>query len=45
MEGKRIILRTVKKSDSDELDSIMDDWKTMSLTGSVYPNTEKEITE
>lgn len=45
MEGKRIILRTVKKADLEELDSITDDWKIMSLTGSVHPNTEKELAD
>jgi len=45
LEGSRVILRTVKKSDLEELDAIMDDWKMLALTGSVYPNTEKELAE
>jgi len=45
IEGKRIYLRTLKKSDLEELDLLMDDWKIMALTGSIYPNTEKELDE
>lgn len=43
LEGNRVILRTLKKSDLEELDSIMDDWKILALTGRVYPNTEKPL--
>ena len=45
LESKRIYLRTLKKTDIDELDSIMNDWQTQVLTGSVYPNTETELEE
>lgn len=45
LEGDRVYLRTLKKSDLEELDSLMDDRETLALTGSVYPNTEKELEE
>ncbi len=43
IEGERIYLRPVKKSDYEELDALMDDWQVLADTGSVYPNTEKEL--
>lgn len=43
LEGKRIFLRTLQKSDLPELIELMDDRDTLVLTGSVFPNTEKEM--
>ena len=45
LEGKRIFLRTIKRSDLIELDELMDDRGTLILTGSVFPNTEKNLEE
>ncbi|SLM17440.1 conserved hypothetical protein [uncultured spirochete] len=45
LEGKRLYLRTFRKADVEELDELMDDWPTQVMTGSVYPNTEKELEE
>ncbi len=45
LEGKRIFLRTVQRSDLNELNELMDDHNTLVLTGSVFPNTEKELEE
>jgi diamine N-acetyltransferase len=45
LEGKRIFLRTIQRSDLMELNELMDDRGTLVLTGSVFPNTEKELEE
>lgn len=41
LKDKRVYLRTLKRSDLNELDTLMDDRNIQVLTGSVYPNTQK----
>jgi diamine N-acetyltransferase len=45
LEGERVFLRTINRSDLTELNELMDDRATLVLTGSVFPNTEKELEE
>jgi RimJ/RimL family protein N-acetyltransferase len=45
LEGTRVFLRTLSRRDLTELNELMDDRDTLVLTGSVYPNTEKELEE
>lgn len=45
LEGERVYLRTLKKSDIYELDNLINDRDIQVLTGSVYPITEKSMEE
>lgn len=45
LQGNRIELRTIQRSDLQELSAIMGSREICELTGQVYPDTEKEMEE